>query len=428
MRHLARARPHGTCYSIAPMPSRTATALLSTLAAAALAAAPALADEALEARVRARLLEGIEANFAGDYDQAAAIFSSVAELDAAHPARALYQATVLFWRTNPDPSDPQYDEAIFGLLDEAAQKAEARLDRDGKDLVALHYLGLAYTYRGRLEAQRGRYYRGGVSGEKGRDQLEKAIRLCQRVPKDAPQKATVCEDLYFPFGAYSYYAGRLPGALRALNFLWFVPRGSCAEGLKALERSRERSTLHGLGARSLLAAIYGLFEEEGAPKGLGLARELSNRYPDNPFFDIDLSAHLSRNGEYAAAAAQAERVLVKVRAGLRNYTSAVELMAELALAEAEIGRGLQAEAAARLERLKGVPRFQGISQTPRIALAEGMLADVQGDRARAQKRYQECKEASGRTANRPAAKLAERYLEAPYQPVQLHAAQAPGGR
>jgi tetratricopeptide (TPR) repeat protein len=392
---------------------------LPVLLLSLLAAAPAARADgpSLEERVQARLLEGIAANFAGDYDKAEQLFASLSELDPAHPAREVYLATVIFWRINADPSDPRYDQAIFDLLEKGAAKAEARLDRDEKDLVALHYMGLAYTYRGRLEAQRGCYYRGGSDGEKGRDYLERALLLCQRLPKTAPQKATVCEDVRFPLGAYSYYAGRLPGVLRALSFLWFVPRGSCAEGLRELERSRERSALHGPGARSLLASIYGLFEENGAPKGLALARELSERNPDNPFLDADLSAHLSRNGEHAAAAAQAERVLVKVRAGLRNYTAAVELMAELALAEAELGRGLKAEAAARLVRLRAEPRFHANSQTPRIALAEGMLADLGGDRAGAERRYRECKEAAGagRTSNRQVSKQAEKYLETPYR-------------
>lgn len=391
-------------------------ALRALCAALALAAGTARAAPGREAegRVREALLRGIEANFAGDYDRARELFEAVKEVDPTHPAREFYQATVLFWRGSADPSDPQHDAAIHGLLDASLAKARARQRRDAGDVEALHYLGLGYSYRGRLLAQRGRLYDGGVSGEKGRGFLEQGLALCERLPPGAPERATVCEDLRFPLGAYAYYAARLPGLLRMLSFLWFVPRGSREEGLAALERARERSGLHRLGAQSLLVSIHAHFEEEGAPVALRLARELNTRFPDNPFLDAELASHLDQAGDHAGAEAHALKVLAKVRAGLRNYGAATELAAELARAQALLGLGRFDEADAVLARLRAEPRFQHTAQTPRVSLVSGMLADLRGDRAGAKRFYQRCKDARGRTANRHAERLADRLLERPY--------------
>ena len=87
-------------------------------------------------------------------------------------------------------------------------------------------MGLAYTYLGRLDAHRGKLYSGGMKGEKGRKYLEEAMAQC--TPTSHTQnkqlaKNAACEDIYFPYGAYSYFAGRLPQLLKLFNFLWFIP-------------------------------------------------------------------------------------------------------------------------------------------------------------------------------------------------------------
>jgi len=126
------------------------------------------------------LLRGIETCFAGDYDQAWAIFGQVSEIDPNHPSREFYQATVLFWRNNVDRSNPRYDAQIKKLLLQCMKKSKKWLEHDEQNIDALHYIGLAYTYLGRIDAHRGKLYSGGVKGETGRKYLEKAIEYCQQ--------------------------------------------------------------------------------------------------------------------------------------------------------------------------------------------------------------------------------------------------------
>ena len=361
--------------------------------------------------------QGIDANFSGDYDQASVVFSKIREVDPGHPAHDFYQATVLFWRSSVDPSNPVHDEEIERLLNGSIAKSQAWLDAGKNRLEALQYLGLAYTYLGRLEAQRGRLYAGGSKGEKGRVYLEEVVETCDAM--DTADRPGVCGDVLFPLGAYTYFAGRLPGLLRRVNFLWFVPRGTTGEGLDMLERGLRDSELHRWGTQVLLMQIYSIFEDKQRPRALALSRELRERYPDNPMLELEHAVLLNRMGRYGEAAASARAILGKCSGGVRNYDATVALSAQLILAEADLGQGHLDAAEKKLEVLAGDPDNQQNTLTPRILLLRGMLADARGRRKQALAFYKKVTNHKGRTMNRQAGKEARRYMESPYKvPVE----------
>jgi tetratricopeptide (TPR) repeat protein len=374
---------------------------------------PAQGDQGLNNQVRAILLQGIETNFSGDYVGAAKTFSKVTDLDPGHPAQDFYQASVLFWRNALDTSNPQYDEEIQGHLTRTMEKAQSRLNDDGDRLESLHYLGLAYTYQGRLEAQRGRYYTGGTHGEEGRVYLEEVLEACAL--QEPADRHPACDDVTFPLGAYGYFAGLLPSVLQKFSFLWFLPRGTTEEGLKQLEQARRTSDLHRLGATGLLARIFTLFEKGRGAQALALSSELTERFPDNPALNIGHAEILLSQGKYGEAAALAGQVLDKVKRGVRNYDETAALAAALIQAEAAMGEGDPDRAAAILNPLRAdIQRHQNML-TPKIDLLQGMLEDLRGNRSRALAFYVEASRHKGRTGNRQASKAAERYMKVPYR-------------
>lgn len=369
--------------------------------------------------IRSILLAGVEANFAGDYERAAATFAKIGEIDPAHPGQPFYQAVVLFWRNNVDASNPRFEHRIREYLEDSKTKSELRLSRNDRDIEALHYLGLAYTYLGRLEAHGGRLYHGGVLGEKGRDYLEQALALCEtgceaKGTAAPPPGCDACEDLYFPFGAYSYFAGRLPKLLQFLNFLWFVPRGSTAEGLDALERSARRSALHQLGSKALLASIYGFFETDRADRAIDLSGELVSRFPNNPYLDWQHANLLMANGSYGLAAEQANAIMAKVDSNTPNYDPILSQGAGLVLAEIDLRANRWNDAEKKLAALEQRPEFAANTLTPQISLLQGMLADLRGDRERAVRFYQKTRDYQGASKNRMAAKKAKHFMEEPF--------------
>jgi len=368
--------------------------------------------------IREILLKGIEVNFSGDYGRAADIFSTISKVDPNHPSREFYQAVVLFWKNSVAESSPNFVSKTRKHLNTSIKQSTHMLSIHANDLDALHYLGLAYTYLGRLEAHHGNLYKGGVLGERGRNHLEKSIEICEL--QDCPgiesgaADCLPCEDLYFPLGAYSYFAGRLPQFLRAVNFLWFIPSGSTEEGLNALERTYSNSNLHRLGAQSLLADIFLTFETNRVSDGRNLSADLVSRFPDNPYLEIQHAGFLMASGQNQKATENAQTIITKVDRGLRNYDEVIRQRALLIKAEAAIRQANMSTARQILAQLKNDPAFQGNSLTPHTDLLLGMLADIEMKREIAARHYERARSYKGAQHNRIVARKAGQYLKEPF--------------
>lgn len=362
------------------------------------------------------LIKGIEANFSGDYDRASEIFSTIQKVDPDHPSQAFYQAVVLFWRNNLDTGNPRYTSQIRQYLNQAREQAGQMLAADEKNLDALHYMGLVYTYLGRLEALSGSLYKGGVLGERGRKYLEKAIEICgqQGAPQSSYAGINPCEDIYFPYGAYSYFAGRLPKFIKAFNFLWFIPSGSTEEGLKALERAGDKSDLHRLGAESLLVGIFLNFETTRLKTAMELSTELVSRFPDNPYLEVQHARLMLSAGVYPDAVIKSDKIIEKVDKGLRNYDMIVRQAALLVKAEAAIQQENKILAGEILTQLENTPAYQNNSLRPNIDLLLGMLADREMKREKAVGYYERVMTYSGPLRNRMMEQRAEQYLKSSF--------------
>jgi len=364
------------------------------------------------------LIRGIEANFSGDYDRASQIFSTIQKEDPDHPSQAFYQAVVLFWRNSLDAGNPRYTNQIRQYLNQARELAGQMLAADEKNLDALHYLGLVYTYLGRLEALTGGLYKGGVLGERGRKYLEQAIAICGQKGAPEPESGFTginpCEDLYFPYGAYSYFGGRLPKFIKAFNFLWFIPSGSTEEGLKALERARKKSELHRLGAESLLIGICLNFEEDRIETARELSTELVSRFPDNPYLEVQHARLMLSAGVYLDAVIKSDKIIEKVDKGLRNYDMIVRQAALLVKAEAAIQQENKIPAGEILFQLENIPAYQNNSLRPSTDLLLGMLADMEMKREKATGHYERVMSYSGPLRNRMVEQRAEQYLTSPF--------------
>jgi tetratricopeptide (TPR) repeat protein len=368
--------------------------------------------------IRQILINGIEANFSGDYDRASKIFSTIAKEEPSHPAQAFYQAVVLFWKSSVAEGNPIYADLITQHLNKAIEQSELMLSADESNLEALHYLGLSYTYLARLEAHSGNMYKGGVMGERGRKHLEHAIEVCtnQNSRGKGPDVADclTCEDIYFPLGAYSYFAGRLPQFLQAINFLWFIPSGSTEEGLDDLERAYSKSDLHRFGAQSLLADIFLSFEENRIHDARKLSDGLVRRFPDNPYIEIQHADILMASGQNQGADESAQKIIVKVEIGLRNYDAVFRQRALFIKAEAAIRQGNTAAARKVLAQLKKEAEYRENALTPHTDLLLGMMADIEMKREKAIEHYERAESYKGSLRNRIVSRKAKQYLEKPF--------------
>ncbi len=118
-------------------------------------------------------------------------------------------------------------------------------------------------------------------------------------------------------------------------------------------------------------------------------------------------------GETQAAIERANAIVDKVGRRLRSYDAVVGLGARLVLAEVALDQNRLDDAAGLLTALRQDPANLDNSLTPRLALDQGILADLRGQRAAAVAFYREAMAYQGRAWNRQAAKRAERYLDQP---------------
>ncbi len=371
--------------------------------------------------MESQLLRGIETTYAGDYEKASVLFQQMETRVPDHPAGIFYQATVLFWKNSLDPNNPRDDNEIQSLLERVIALSQKRLETEPDDIETLHYMGLAFTYLGRLEAHRGRLYSGGVKGETGRKYLETAMNRCpQRFPSAAHENGNAafsCENIQFPYGAYTYFAGRLPRLLRMFNFLWFIPHGSTEEGIAALERARQNSRLHHLGATHLLATIYAYLEPGKTGKALALSTELFERFPNNPTLDLQQARFLVLNGKYGEAAEHTRSILNKIQASQPHYDDWVLNGTRLINAEIDIYEGRIDNSAATLAAIESTAAPDITSSlSPQILLLKGMIEDLRGLREQAIRYYRAVLDQSERFRNRIAEREAKQRIEQAFSP------------
>jgi tetratricopeptide (TPR) repeat protein len=109
---------------------------------------------------------------------------------------------------------------------------------------------------------------------------KKAIKALKTCHKMAPNN----RDVLLGLGTFDYYTARLSGVLRFLSYL-LLHKGGKEEGLRKLHLAAEEAIYSGSEAKSVLAHIY-LFIEWDFPKALHLAKDLGDRYEEDPMYKL----------------------------------------------------------------------------------------------------------------------------------------------
>src|SRR6185436_9918117 len=99
-----------------------------------------------------QIQRGIDQTYNMDYAAADRTFDSVIRADPYHPSGYFFKAMVNFWRAVTNTDNTNYDEAYRKMLDEAINRADARLDTNEADLAGLFYKGAALGMRARIFA------------------------------------------------------------------------------------------------------------------------------------------------------------------------------------------------------------------------------------------------------------------------------------
>jgi len=243
--------------------------------------------------------EGYDALYNLDYEGARKRFQKMIELAPDHPAGAQCLASSLWlqqlnqawelkatlystdaYESGKSKPDRTQVDAFRKWIRTSKQLSQARLRKDPRDVEALYFLGAAEgleaAYAGAIE----RKFRAALrSGTDSVDHHREVLKL-------APD----FHDAELTIGLMNYIVGALPLPVKMLVATMGV-RGSKKRGLEALERvAKEGKWAHEI-ARMLLIDLYR--REKRWDDAAKMARELSEKYPRNNLFKLQMKETLN---------------------------------------------------------------------------------------------------------------------------------------
>jgi len=188
------------------------------------------------------------------------------------PACDALREVALWWEIQQDLSSRALDSRLEAAAAAAIASTTRWTAREPDRGEAWFYLAGAYAPLSQWRVLRGERLAAARDGKRVKDALERALALDPAL-----------QDAWFGIGLYHYYADVAPTALKVLRFLLLLPGGDRVEGLREMERTRERGALLRGEADFQLHWLY-LWYEDRPERALELLRSLDARYPSNPLF------------------------------------------------------------------------------------------------------------------------------------------------
>jgi tetratricopeptide (TPR) repeat protein len=375
--------------------SRLASALLVLLVLGAPSAAVSEGNELIQA--------GIDRTLQGNPDAALALWKRIRERDPSDPAAPVFEVYTLFSLQVADENDTRYDAKIAATTDEAIRLARARVAADENDAEAHFYLGQALFHRARLNGIRGNLYRAGADGERARKSFERALALRPSLV-----------DAKLPLGMYYYYAGLLPGAVKWMSWLWFIPTGESETGLRFLREVHAQGGLYRWDAAFMLMNIY-TFHEPDYPKALAVGARLREHYPQNLLIANEYLELLVEACRFEIAIEEALRVEAFPANDARE--KAFQGMTRVTRARAELFRERPGQAWEILSGFGADGPDRPYWGSAWLLLTRGQILDAQGRRQPAREHYRRVLGLRPPRGSERATALAEAGLEPPFEPA-----------
>jgi tetratricopeptide (TPR) repeat protein len=401
------------------MTSRRANRLAAlVLSAGIVSGAPAAANGRSDALRR----EGYEAIYSLDYDRADGLFRQAIAADpndaaAYRGAAAATWQRVLFLRgtllvddymghmrsskvVKMPPPPPELAAAFHRDLDRAVALAEKDVDRRYNEAAPHCDLGSALgLYVSFVASVEGQTYGPGSKARRAFSEYKLAQKL------DPSRK-----DVGLVLGSYRYMVARMPKMVVWLSGIIGF-KGGKAEGTRLLEEAAAAPSDVQTEARFYQVLLY--TRESRHADALAAIRGLERSFPGNRLLLLEEACALLRLGQ----AAEAEAVLDAGIARLQGETRP--------LMPGEIGRWHYKRGAARLltGKLSGaeedLEQALGASDMrdwvlARVRVEFGKLADLRGDRAKAEEEYRTALAIANRVRDAQAVSEASRFLAQPF--------------
>lgn len=325
---------------------------------------------------------GVDYIYNVKYDKAENCFREVQKLYPEHPVGYFLDAMVDWWKITLHKDDNRFDKSYLKKIDKVIEVCDALLEKKSQDINALFFKAGAIGFRGRFYAQNESWLNAAKDGAEGYDLLIECLKI-------APGN----HDIMLGTGIYNYFAATLPEKYPIIKpLVTFLPRGDRSLGILQLNAAAKNARYAAVEAKVVLLQIYYSFEND-LYRAEELIAELTNKYPDNPYFHRYLGRIQVRRGYTAEFEKTWREILnncITKKYGYERYT-AREAMYYVGLALYERGDYENAlkyfykcdEGSRVLDKSSGHSGFMVLSN-----LYAAKILDIQGKRKYAIKQYE----------------------------------------
>jgi len=220
-----------------------------------------------------KILKGINLLYNLQFDDAEDLFNEVIAESPNKPAGYFYLTMVTWSRMVAGFWSPETVEEYKQRTDRTVSVANKRIKNNVANSYDYFYLGGALGFLGRFELMRAEWLSSFLTAKKA----IKALKTCKKMDPNN-------RDVLLGLGIFDYYTARLSGVLKFLSYL-LLHKGNKEKGLRKLHTAAEKAIYSGVEAKSVLLHIY-LFLEEECSKAPALARELGEKYPQDPTYKL----------------------------------------------------------------------------------------------------------------------------------------------
>lgn len=195
-----------------------------------------------------------------------------------------YESILYFYKALP-ARDEQLFEKFIELSNNVIEKCEDVLEKNENDYDALYYKGLSHSYRSLLMLSLNKSLLQAASdGNSGYRILESLI-----------EKKPDYYDAYMGLGLYKIAIGFVPEKFQwLLSLIGF--EGDLNEGIRLLQLSMQNGKYTRTDSKAFLVLFLLNEKEENDQRSLELSRQLTEEFPESPWFRFIYSSLLLQNG------------------------------------------------------------------------------------------------------------------------------------
>lgn len=243
-----------------------------------------------------------------EFNKASQCFKEVINKYPDHPAGYFLDAMIEWWKITLYRRTEKYDNVFLKKIEKVVDICDKELKKDPTDVKSLFFKAGALGFRGRFHALRKSWFPAINDGSIAYNILIDLLKI-------APQNY----DIMLGTGLYCYLAAVLPEKYSILKpMLYFLPEGNKNLGLSLLKASGKNAMYANIESQVALLNFYYDFERN-TNETLKIAKELTEKYPNNPYFRKYLGRCYVSLGDLALYESTWRAILVDYIQGKEGY-------------------------------------------------------------------------------------------------------------